>query len=144
MIEKLSNRCSLVELDVKGKTDGFLIPVEGQTSVCPFEIKRIYYIYGVKESLRRGFHAHKALKQLLIATSGAVSLDLDNGFIRASVRLKRPSQGVLIEGPIWREMYDFSNDCTLLVLASEKYDEDDYIHSYRDFKTNFGDKESIE
>ena len=99
----------------------------------PFDIKRIYYIHHVKDNARRGFHAHKDLKQVLICISGSCSLLLDDGTEKANLRLSNPSEGLLIDAPIWREMYDFSPGAVLLVLASDYYDEDDYIRNYQTF-----------
>jgi len=132
-VNKLSS--GLVELDVKGGKDGYLVPLECESVNVPFPIMRVYYIYGVGEGLRRGFHAHKALKQLIVCVSGQCTIDLDNSYQRMSVALNRPNMGLLIVEPVWREMYDFSSDCVLMVLASEHYDPDDYIQSFREFKS---------
>ena len=101
--------------------------------IIPFDIKRIYYIYNVGTGLRRGFHAHKNLKQLIISVSGSCTIDLDNTFERKSYTLNEPNKGLLIEEPLWREMYNFSTDCILLILASEHYDTDDYIRNFKDY-----------
>ena len=111
---------------------GRLIAIEkGNNS--PFEIKRVYYIFDVAKGAGRGFHAHKNLKQIAIAIAGSCTFVLDDGSKREEVSLNSPTQGLLIEGLTWREMKDFSQDCVLLVLASELYTEDDYIRSYEDF-----------
>ena len=99
----------------------------------PFSIKRIYYIYGVADGARRGFHAHKDLKQVLFCIHGSCKLLLDDGREREIVSLASPSEGILIENIWWREMYDFSPGAVLLVLASEYYDESDYIRNYEEF-----------
>ncbi|KRT55828.1 sugar 3,4-ketoisomerase [endosymbiont of Ridgeia piscesae] len=124
----------LLELDVKGGNDGYLVPLEERSEVVPFSIRRVYYIYGVGDGLRRGFHAHKTLKQLIVCVSGQCTIDLDNACQRESFRLNQPNVGLLINEPVWREMYDFSDDCVLMVLASEHYDPNDYIQSFREFK----------
>lgn len=111
---------------------GTLAFLESQRDV-PFEIKRVYYIFDVKPGARRGFHAHKKLKQVLLCISGSCKILLDDGNEKRTVILDDPTEGLLIEGTIWREMYDFSADTVLLVFASEYYDENDYIRNYDDF-----------
>lgn len=102
--------------------------------MIPFDIKRIYYIFETKSNVSRGFHAHRALKQVAVCVAGSCRMVLDNGTQREGVLLDSPTKGVLIEGLIWREMHDFSSNCVLLVLASEEYRESDYIRNYEDFK----------
>ena len=92
---------------------GGLVALEQNRNI-PFEIKRVYYIYGTPENVRRGFHAHKALQQV-------------------DCRLDSPTTGLLIGAMLWHEMYDFTEDCVLMVLASELYDEVDYIRDYERF-----------
>jgi hypothetical protein len=99
----------------------------------PFAIKRMYYIYGVSPGARRGFHAHKHLQQVLFAIHGSCKLLLDDGSERTIVTLDAPDRGLLLRGVVWREMYDFSPGAVLLVLASEYYDESDYIRDYGAF-----------
>jgi len=123
----------IIELDAKGGPGGWLIAVEQHSDQLPFELKRIYYIYGVAEMVRRGFHAHKALKQLLICVSGSCTIDIDIGNGRESFVLDRPNKGLFICRPAWREMYNFSKDCLLVVCASELYDKDDYIWDFSEF-----------
>lgn len=99
----------------------------------PFDIRRVYYIYDVQGNSRRGFHAHRDLKQVLFCIHGSCKLLLDNGTEQVDVLLDDPAEGLLIENPIWREMYDFSPGAVLLVMASEYYDEADYIRNYDEF-----------
>ena len=99
----------------------------------PFDIRRVYYIYDVQGLSRRGFHAHRDLQQVLICIHGSCKIMLDNGTERQDVLLDSPSEGLLIENTIWREMYDFSPGAVLLVLASHYYDEADYIRDYNEF-----------
>lgn len=99
----------------------------------PFAIKRIYYIYDVAHNARRGFHAHKKLQQVLICVHGSCKILLNDGEETTVVELNNPSEGLLIDSAIWREMYDFSPGAVLLVLASEYYDESDYIREYKAF-----------
>lgn len=121
-------------LDFKtlGDERGSLIAIE-QGYNAPFEIKRVYYIFDTKEGVIRGYHAHINLKQIAIAVKGSCTFILDNGEKREEIKLTNPNKGLLIEGLIWREMKDFSADCVLVVLASEHYDESDYIRDYQKF-----------
>jgi dTDP-4-dehydrorhamnose 3,5-epimerase-like enzyme len=122
----------LLDFKTLGDERGSLIALEENYNT-PFEIKRVYYIFDTKEGVRRGYHAHRNLKQIAIAVSGNCTFVLDNGFERKEVILDNPNKGLLIEGLIWREMYNFSKDCVLMVIASEYYDENDYIREYSKF-----------
>lgn len=115
-----------------GDTRGQLVALEEKKEI-PFDIKRVYYIYDTKEGVRRGFHAHKSLKQLLICIHGSCKVLLDDGREKEIVILDKPYEGIFIQSNMWREMYDFSPDAVLLVLASEIYDETDYIRDYDRF-----------
>jgi dTDP-4-dehydrorhamnose 3,5-epimerase-like enzyme len=115
-----------------GDDRGSLVAVE-ENDTIPFLIKRVYYIYQTESNVARGFHAHKALQQLAVCVSGKCTMFLDDGDTKEEVMMDSPTQGVLIEPMIWHEMHDFSTDCVLLVLASEHYDESDYIRDYEDF-----------
>lgn len=115
-----------------GDERGSLVALEALKTI-PFGIKRIYYIFKTKEDVVRGLHAHKVLKQVLICITGSCQIKLDNGQSTETVILESPAKGILIEGLIWREMSNFSNDCVLLVIANEHYDESDYIRNYDDF-----------
>ena len=107
--------------------------LEGTRDI-PFEIKRIYYVSKVPEGMRRGFHAHKSLKQFLFCPYGRIQLILDNGTEREEVELSDPSVGVLLDTTVWREMLWIQKDSVLCVAASDYYNEDDYIRDYREFK----------
>ena len=115
-----------------GDERGMLVALEVAKEV-PFDIKRVYYIYDTLAGVRRGFHAHKNLKQILVCVKGSCKLHLDNGYETEEVLLDKPYEGIYLENNIWREMYDFSEDAVLLVLASEYYDEADYIRDYQKF-----------
>lgn len=117
-----------VHNDVRGN----LVAIEEEKDI-PFQIKRIYYIYNVMEGAVRGLHAHKSLKQLLICIHGNCKVLLDDGKEKITVELDNPNLGLYISNAIWREMSDFSSDAVLLVLASEHYDENDYIRDYKEF-----------
>ncbi|AJI74073.1 hypothetical protein BZ13_747 [Francisella philomiragia subsp. philomiragia ATCC 25015] len=122
----------ILNFEAKGDERGCLISLE-QNKNIPFDIKRVYYIYGTKENVRRGYHAHWNLEQVLICVSGNCKILIDNGIEKENIILDSPNQGLMISGLIWREMFDFSPDCVLMVLASELYDENDYIRSYDKF-----------
>ncbi|MEZ9394455.1 sugar 3,4-ketoisomerase [Vibrio splendidus] len=122
----------LIEFNEIGDSRGKLVSLEGNKNI-PFEIKRIYYIFNTSEDVSRGFHAHKNLQQVAICLSGKCRFTLDDGFSREEVVLDAPNVGLYIDNNKWREMDDFSEDCVLLVIASDVYDEDDYIRSYEDF-----------
>ena len=123
---------SVINFETLGDKRGSLIAIEEGYNT-PFPIKRIYYIFDTKKGVERGFHAHYDLKQIAIAVKGSCTFVLDNGTNREEVHLNNPESGLYLEGVIWREMKEFSDDCVLLVLASEHYDEEDYIRNYDDF-----------
>lgn len=121
----------LIDLPSLGDQRGGLVAIESNQSI-PFEIKRLYYIFNTTNQ-SRGFHAHIDLKQVAVCVKGSCRFILDNGHVREEVILSSPTQGLYIEALTWREMHDFSEDCVLLVLASEHYDESDYIRDYQEF-----------
>lgn len=116
-----------------GDERGSLVALEAHKTV-PFDVKRVYYIFGTKEGVSRGFHAHQALQQVAVCVTGKCRMVLDDGKTREEIWLDSPTKGLLIGDLLWREMHDFSPDCVLLVLASEYYNEADYIRSYEEFK----------
>lgn len=116
----------------RGGEIGTLAFLEANRDIS-FDIKRIYYIFGVPSDTRRGFHAHKKLQQVFLCIHGSCKVLLDNGIEQVVVDLNDPTEGLVINNPMWREMYDFSRDAVLVVLASDYYDENDYIRSYDDF-----------
>jgi dTDP-4-dehydrorhamnose 3,5-epimerase-like enzyme len=123
-----------IDFQSLGDERGSLVAVEiGMEKAVPFDIKRVYYIYHTAGGVSRGYHAHKKLKQVAICLAGKCRMVLDDGNSREEVWLDSPTKGLVIEDMVWREMHDFSQDCVLLVLASEHYDESDYIRSYEDF-----------
>lgn len=125
--------CQVIDLRKISDPRGNLTPIEGGQDL-PFDVKRVYYLYDVPSGQSRGGHAHKALQQLIIAANGSFTLTLDDGQNKKSVTLNRPYQGLLIVPGIWRVLDDFSSGAVLLCLASEHYDEADYIRNYREFK----------
>lgn len=126
--------CGIIELDRHhSQRKGDISVVENGKEV-PFDVKRIYYLYDVPGGADRGGHAHKELYQLIVAASGAFTVELDDGTHKKAFTLNRPYQGLLIKPGIWRTLTDFSSGSTCMVLASEVYDAKDYIRDYNDFK----------
>ncbi|MDA7818354.1 FdtA/QdtA family cupin domain-containing protein [Sulfurimonas sp.] len=121
-----------VDFKTLGDERGSLIALEKDYNI-PFNVNRVYYIFDTKDGVRRGYHAHIKLKQMAVCVKGSCTFVLDDGKKREEISLDTPNHGLLIEGLIWREMYGFSEDCVLVVLASEHYDEDDYIRDYEKF-----------
>ncbi len=115
-----------------GDDRGSLVALEAEKTV-PFVVKRVYYIFGTQAGVARGFHAHRNLKQVAVCVTGKCRIVLDDGKQREEAWLESPTKGLLIGDLVWREMHDFSENCVLLVLASEHYDETDYIRDYDEF-----------
>lgn len=122
-----------IQLQMHGDVSGMLVALEGNKNV-PFDIKRVYYLLKTKPDTHRGLHAHRTLKQLVIAVRGSVKFSLDDGFEQMEVTLDNPAQGLLLDSMIWRKMYDFTEDCVLVVLADQLYDPADYIRDYAEFR----------
>lgn len=123
----------LIEMPIHGDRRGKLVALESASDVIPFDIKRMYYMFDTLPNESRGFHAHIRLEQVIIAMDGACRFVLDDGKKRETVLLNRPDVGLYIGPGMWREMHDFSYGCKLVVLASEHYDEKEYIRNYDDF-----------
>lgn len=122
----------LIDLTLRGDERGKLAVFESINTV-PFEIKRVYYLTDTKSDVSRGYHAHKQLEQVAVCVSGKCRMLLDNGSEKEEIWLDSPDKAIRIESMVWHEMHDFSEDCVLLVLASELYDEADYIRKYSEF-----------
>lgn len=116
-----------------GDGRGDLIVLEAMKNI-PFEIKRVYYLTNLNSKYPRGFHAHKKLEQVLICLQGTCRIVLDDGVECREFKLTSANQGLLLDKFFWREMHDFSDDCILMVLASDYYNESDYIRDYVGFK----------
>ncbi|MBQ8701261.1 MAG: WxcM-like domain-containing protein [Prevotella sp.] len=123
---------TIIELPKISDPRGNLTFAEAQ-SMVPFDIRRAYWLYDVPAGESRGGHAHKKLQQVLVALSGSFHVTLDNGKERETILLNRPWQGLVIEPGMWRIIDEFSSGSVCLVLASEHYDEEDYIYDYDDF-----------
>ena len=135
----------IINFQQHGDERGMLVALE-EAKEIPFNIRRVYYIYGTAPNVRRGYHAHKKLEQILICVSGSCTIHLDDGNITKEIILQEPYEGLYISNGIWREMYDFSENAVLLVLASELYDEPDYIRDYQEYiaysrQNNYMEKE---
>lgn len=122
----------LLKFPVHGDNRGSLVALE-KGDDFPFEIRRVYYIWGTDRDAVRGHHAHRSLEQVIVCTSGSCDFVLDDGARRETIRLDSPTQGLYIRRNIWREFKNFSPDCVVMVLASEHYNENDYIRNYEDF-----------
>jgi len=124
--------CTIIEMNKHHSDKGNLTVVENSKTI-PFDVKRVYYLYDIPGGESRGAHAHRELKQLVIAASGSFDVVLDDGNVKRTVTLNRPYQGLLIVPGIWRELINFSSGAVCLVLASLVYDEKDYIRDYNIF-----------
>ena len=123
---------NLLQFKTLGDRRGSLVALEENREV-PFDIKRVFYIYGTQTDVPRGQHSHYKTKQMLVAVNGSCKVTLDDGVSKDTYSLDNPSLGLFQDALIWGEMHDFSDDCVLMVLASEYYDESDYIRDYDDF-----------
>jgi hypothetical protein len=121
----------IIDIPKVKEARGNLAIIEKDT--IPFEIQRVYYLYDVPSDAHRGGHAHKNLKQVLIAISGSFDVVLKDGTTTQKVTLNKPDKGLLIHNNIWREMENFSSGAVCLVVASEEFDEKDYIREFDDF-----------
>lgn len=122
----------LIDFKLLGDERGHLTVLEANKNI-PFEIKRVYYLTDTQPGVSRGFHAHKELEQIAVCVAGKCRMLLDDGKHKEETWLDSPTKAMRIEKMIWHEMHDFSDDCVLLVLANDYYDEADYIRSYTNF-----------
>jgi dTDP-4-dehydrorhamnose 3,5-epimerase-like enzyme len=134
-----TSNCGIIELcRLEDGRDGVLSVAEVGKQI-PFDIKRVYYIYDLKhKSAIRGKHAHKQNKQVIFCINGRFTLTVDDGFRQEEIVLEQPNIGVFMDTKLWHVMKDFSDNCILLVFASELYDEADYIRDYESFKKYIG------
>ena len=129
--------CKVLEFPDLGDERGKLVVVEGEDSV-PFEIKRIFYIYGSDDTVKRGQHANRESEFVLINVSGTSKVRIDNGHSEAIIELDRPRMGLYIPKMVWKDMYDFSEDSVLLVIASTHYVGNEYIRDYNSYLEEMG------
>jgi dTDP-4-dehydrorhamnose 3,5-epimerase-like enzyme len=128
---KIFNDIQLIKFPVVEDTRGNLAFI--QNDVLPFELKRIYYLFDVPSNAFRGGHSHIHQQEILIALSGSFEVVLDDGFEKRTILLNKPNIGLLIPTGIWRELQNFSSGAICLVVASDVFDEADYIRDYNDF-----------
>ncbi len=125
--------CSLIQFRKNHTEKGNITAINNHIEI-PFQVKRVYYLYDVPGGEERGAHAHRNLKQLIVAASGSFDLTVDDGSTKRTFQLNRPNVGLLMPSGLWREIDNFSSGSICLVLASEEYDEGDYIRKYTEFK----------
>ena len=129
--------CKVLEFSDLGDERGKLVVVEGEESV-PFKIKRIFYIYGSDDFVKRGQQANRESEFVLINVSGTSKVRIDNGHSEAIIELDRPRMGLYIPKMVWKDIYDFSEDSVLLVIASTHYDDSEYIRDYNSYLEEMG------
>ena len=129
----LKEQYKLIEFVDLGDERGNLVVIEGEGMDIPFDIKRVFYIYGSDKEVVRGQHANRETEFLLVNVAGTSKVRVDNGKESAVVELNKPRMGLYIPAMLWKDMYDFSEDSILLVLASRHYDGAEYIRNYDDY-----------
>lgn len=129
----IKDQYKIIEFGEYGDERGNLVVAEGGGRDIPFEIKRVFYMYGSDDTVIRGQHANRKTEFVLINVSGTSKVKVDNGFETDIIELDKPRMGLYIPTMMWKDMYDFSEDSVLLVLASEHYDGSEYIRDYEEF-----------
>lgn len=137
----LVEQYKLIEFADLGDERGNLVVIEGEGKDLPFDIKRVFYIYGSDSTVIRGQHANRETEFLLVNVSGNSKVRVDNGEESAVIELNRPRMGLYLSSMLWKDMYDFSEDSVLLVLASRHYDEKEYIRDYDTYLQVLKEKE---
>lgn len=132
-VMKLSDQIKIMEFPDFGDERGNLVVVEGGGVDIPFEVKRVFYIYGSDSEVIRGRHANRKSEFVMINVSGKSKVRVDNGHEQQIIELDRPRMGLYLSTMVWKDMYEFSADSVLLVLASEHYDAEEYIRDYNDY-----------
>lgn len=128
----LQERCPIIQFNDCGDERGKLVVIEGGQAI-PFDIKRVFYIYESDSTVVRGQHANRESEFVLINVAGQSKVRITDGVEEFIVELNKPMMGVYIPKMIWKDMYDFSSDSVLLVLASTHYDGQEYIRNYEDY-----------
>ncbi|MBQ8247115.1 MAG: FdtA/QdtA family cupin domain-containing protein [Lachnospiraceae bacterium] len=130
---QLKDQYKLLEFVDLGDERGNLVVIEGEGMDIPFDIKRVFYIYGSDSEVVRGQHANRETEFLLVNVSGISKVKVDNGKESEIIELNKPRMGLYLSPMLWKDMYDFSEDSVLLVLASRHYDASEYIRNYEDY-----------
>ena len=136
-MQHVTEQCKVLNFADLGDERGKLVVVEGGFDI-PFDIKRVFYIYGSDSEVIRGQHANRESEFVLINVGGTSKVRIDNGHSEAIIELNKPMMGLYIPTMVWKDMYDFSEDSILLVLASTHYDGNEYIRNYEDYKKEMG------
>lgn len=137
---KLDEQYKLIYFKDLGDERGNLVVIEGEGMDIPFDIKRVFYIYGSDDTVIRGQHANRETEFLLVNVSGSSKVRVDNGTESAVVELNQPGMGLYLSAMLWKDMYDFSADSVLLVLCSRHYDEKEYIRDYQQYLAELREK----
>lgn len=132
---QLRDQYKLIEFVDLGDERGNLVVIEGEGRDIPFDIKRVFYIYGSDSEVVRGQHANRETEFLLVNVSGVSKVKVDNGKESEVIELNKPRMGLYLSSMLWKDMYDFSEDSVLLVLASRHYDGNEYIRDYEEYLT---------
>ena len=127
------DHCTLIDLGTTMTDSGFYVDPLRNGIEAPFPVKRMYYLFDIPMDMIRGGHAHKELRQIVVAIKGSFSLKLTDGNRDRIIILDNPRTGLYLVPGIWRDLYDFTPGATCMVLASEVYDEKDYIRDYESF-----------
>ena len=134
---KIKEQYRILEFGDLGDERGQLVVVEGEQDI-PFEIRRVFYMYGSDSEVIRGQHANRKSEFVLINVSGTSKVRVDNGFEEDIIELNRPRMGLYLPTMLWKDMYDFSEDSVLLVLANTHYDGSEYIRDYEEYLREVG------
>ena len=137
---KLSDQIKILDFAELGDERGNLVVIEGENQDIPFDIKRVFYIYGSDATVVRGQHANRRTKFVLINVAGQSKVKVDNGFETRIISLNKPRMGLYLDTMVWKDMYDFSPDSVLLALASTHYDGKEYIRDYDEYLKIMGVK----
>ena len=132
---QLKDQYKLIEFVDLGDERGKLVVIEGEGMDIPFDIKRVFYIYGSDSDVVRGQHANRETEFLLVNVGGISKVKIDNGQESQVIELNKPRMGLYLSAMLWKDMYDFSEDSVLLVLASRHYDANEYIRDYEEYLT---------
>lgn len=132
-MKKLSDLYQIINFSEYGDERGNLVVAEGDGIDVPFTIRRVFYMYGSDPEIVRGQHANRKTEFVLINVSGTSRVKVDNGYETEVIELNKPRMGLYLKTMLWKDMYDFSPDSVLLVLASEHYDGEEYIRDYEEF-----------